>query len=113
MFLPAGIPSSLTAVFNNPNPLFVAMSVYDDTGASPVLLLSPFAMTQVRSNVYRAKFTPASGKLYIAFMAVYTDATFATLDSAFSAVEQAVSVTAQNIFPTPQSVVGYVNGAPL
>lgn len=109
MLLPAGIPANFTAIFNNPTPAFVALSVYDDTGLTPVLLLSPTAMNQVTSNAYSGKFTPAAGKLYVVFMAVYTDATFTTLDNSFKTAEQAVPVVAQYLTPPVQNVVGLVD----
>lgn len=108
MLVPAGVPVNFTATFDDANPDFVAMSVYDDSGSEPVLLLSPFAMASVRSNVYRGKFTPEAGKLYVVFMAVYTDGTFGTLDTDFTAVEQAAAVICQNLVSPVQNVVGMV-----
>jgi hypothetical protein len=109
MLFPAGIPVNFTAVFNNPTPSRVALSVYDDTGATPVLLLSPVAMNQVNDNVYSGKFTPENGKQYVVFMAVYTDATFVTLDNSFKTAEQSVSVIAQYLTPQVQGVIGKVS----
>lgn len=80
---PSGIPLSFEVTFDEPD-LDVAMTVYDDTGAEPVLLLSPFAMTLVYGNTYRGKFTPAYGKSYIIIKAVYTDGTFGTLDENYA-----------------------------
>lgn len=108
MLLPAGISANFTAVFNAPTAAFVALSVYDDSGDAPVLLLSPVQMKQVKDNVFSGKFTPAAGKLYVVFMAVYTDATFGTLDPAFKTAEQSVPVTGQYLTPPVQSVVGVV-----
>lgn len=108
MLVPAGIPVNFTAVFNAPTPSRVALSVYDDTGLTPVLLLSPVQMNQVSDNVYSGKFTPQAGKLYVVFMAVYTDATFTVLDNSFKTAEQAFSVVAQYLNPAVQSIVGTV-----
>lgn len=109
MFLPAGISANFTAVFASANPAFVAMSVYDDSGPTPQLLLSPVAMNLVKGNVYSQKFTPQTGKLYVVFMGVYTDATFVTLDPSFATAEQAFSVSAQYFNPAVASIVGTVD----
>lgn len=77
--VPAGIPLSFEVTFDRDD-LNVGMSVYDDSGANPVLLLSPFAMALVYGNTYRGKFTPANGKNYIIVKAVYTDNTLTELD---------------------------------
>lgn len=104
--VPAGTPASFAASFNASD-LSVAMSVYDDTGANPVLLLSPFSMSYVAANTYRGKFTPANGKTYIILMAVYTDNTFTTLNASFQVQSQ--SVLAQYLSSPPSEVVGYVD----
>ncbi len=110
MLLPAGIPANFTAIFNSPTPANVALSVYDCTGDAPVLLLSPVAMAQVgSSNAYTGKFTPAVGKLYVVFMAVYTSSAFSALDPSFATAQQAVAVTAKYIPATPNGVVGIVS----
>lgn len=107
---PAGLPINLPAVFPGANPAFVAMSVYDDTGTSPVLLLSPVLMAPVHADCYRGKFTPLVGKLYVAYMAVYTDGTFTTLDAAFAVYQQAFSVQGQYLTPSAGQLVGQVAG---
>lgn len=88
-FAPAGVPLSFEVTFDSPS-LHVAMTVYDDTGSSPVLLLSPFAMVRVYGNTYRAKFTAANGKNYIVVKSVYTDNTYATLDDGYAAGSESV-----------------------
>ncbi len=109
MLVPAGIPVNFTAIFDDPTPANVAMSVYDDSGSEPVLLLSPEAMSQVAGNAYRGKFTPEAGKLYVVFMAVYTNTSFNAFDPAYEASQQAVPVVAQYLTPPVQSVVGTVD----
>lgn len=106
MLLPAGVPLSFTAVFDSPS-LFVALSVYDDSGASPVLAQAPAAMAVVVGNVYRGKYTAAPGKSYIVVMAVYTSGAFTTLDPAYA--QQAVGVNAQYLTPPTQNVIGVVD----
>lgn len=106
--VPAGVALSFEVTFDRGD-LDVAMSVYDDSGADPVLLLSPFAMELVAAglNTYRGKFTPENGKSYIVIKAVYTDDTFEELDDGYS--QGSESVYAQNMTTiTPDSVVGYV-----
>lgn len=108
MLVPAGIPTSFTAVFNNPTPAFVAMSVYDNSGANPVLLLSPVQMGHVNDNVYAGKTTLSPGN-YVVFMAVYTDATFVTLDPSFKTAEQALSVSAAYLASPANGAIGKVS----
>lgn len=113
MLVPAGIAVPFSAVFVGATPARVAMSVYDDSGASPSLLLAPFLMNHTVGNVYSAKFTPVTNKSYIIVMAVYTDGTFTTVDGAFPA--QSVAASAQYISVPVQTLVGQVEntGAPL
>ncbi len=96
--VPAGVALSFEVTFDQPS-LPVAMTVYDDSGANPVLLLSPFPMRLVYGNTYRAKFTPADGKSYILIKGVYTDGTFTDLDPSYS--QGSESIYAQ-----------YINGQP-
>lgn len=78
-FAPSGKSLSFEVTLDAPS-LPVAMSVYDDSGPTPVLVQGPTAMTNVFSNTYRGKFTGQNGKQYLILKAVYTDGTFATLD---------------------------------
>jgi hypothetical protein len=103
--VPAGVPLSFEVTFDA-NDLPVAMSVYDDSGVAPVLLLSPFAMALVAGNTYRGKFTAENGKAYIVIKAVYTDGTFATLDPNYA--QGSESMVAQYLTPAAQSIVGLV-----
>jgi hypothetical protein len=109
MIAPAGVPVSLIALFDGANPARVAMSLYDDSGASPSLISGPLLMTPVVGNAYRSKVTFANGKTYIAFMGVYTDGTFTVLDPSFTDQEQAFSISAQYLTPPVQDVVGLVD----
>jgi hypothetical protein len=105
MFLPAGIAVPFSAFFQGANPAFVAMSVWDVTG-SPVLFQAPALMTELQANLFSGKFTGLNGKAYVVLMGVYTDGTFATLNSSFTPVT--ASVTAQYFTPPVQSVIGLV-----
>lgn len=108
MICQVGIPVNFTAVFDGPTPANVAFSVYDDTGVTPVLLNSPVAMAQVAGNSFRGKFTPLAGKLYVVFMAAYTDTTFSSLDPTYAAIQQAVSLSPLTLLPPAQNVVGII-----
>lgn len=105
---PSGVQLSCEITFDSPS-LHVGMTVYDDTGASPVLLLSTFAMLLVAGNTYRGKFTGVAGKNYIVIKAVYTDGTFSTLSPDYS--QGSESVVAQNLTAasTGCAVVGVVD----
>lgn len=82
-FAPAGVVLSCEVTFDSPS-LDVGMTVYDDTGSVPVLLLSTFAMLHVAGNTYRGKFTGVAGKNYIVIKAVYTDETLTVVDQNYS-----------------------------
>lgn len=104
----AGVLTIISAVFNTPNPTFVAWSLYDLTSGSPVLVTGPLAMVNVVGNGYSASFAPSTaGKLYVAFMGVYTSSAFTALDPAFAAVQQFIAMSSQNLAPVG-GVVGTV-----
>lgn len=103
---PAGIPLSFEVTYDRDD-LNVGMSVYDDTGSVPVLLLSPFAMLLVAGNTYRGKFTPQNGKSYIIIKAVYTDDTLTTVDEDYG--QGSESIYSQYLTQPVQSVVGLVD----
>ena len=80
---PAGAELTFEVTYDSPS-LAVAMSVYDTTGVSPVLVQGPAAMTVIVANTYIGKFTPEVGKSYLIFKAVYTSGAFTTLSSDYS-----------------------------
>lgn len=80
---------SFEATYDSPS-LFVAMSVYDDSGVSPSLIQGPSAMLNFAGNSYRGKFTPSFGKTYLIFKAVYTDGTYITLHPDYAASTETV-----------------------
>lgn len=88
---PAGVPLTFEATFDADD-LFVAMSVFDDSGEEPVQVLAPTAMDLVVGNTYRAKFT-AESKNYIILKAVYTNGSFTTLDPTYP--QQSESIVAE------------------
>jgi len=107
---PQGVALSFEVTFDSPS-LHVAMSVYDTSGSSPVLVQGPTAMTNVVGNTYYGKFTPPATNPYLIFKAVYTDGTFATLSPFYS--QGSESIIAQTLAqPTSNStgctVVGVV-----
>jgi hypothetical protein len=106
MLVPAGVPLTLTAGFvGGPTAADVAASIYDVTTASPVKISGPTLMVPLVGGAYITRFTPAAGKRYSVFMAVYTDNTFATLNGSFAAVT--ADVTSQNLSPQTCDVVGF------
>lgn len=80
--IPAAVEVSFEVTFDQPG-LPVAMSVYDDSGVSPILVQGPSAMLNVVQNTYRGKFTGTLGKVYLVVKAVYDDGTFAVIDTDF------------------------------
>lgn len=109
---PLGVACSFEVTFDSSS-LYVAMSVYDDSGASPVLVTKT-PMTNVVGNTYRGKFSPPATKPYIIFKAVYTDGTYTTLSPNYS--QGSESIIAQVIAqPTSNStgcsIVGFVDSS--
>jgi hypothetical protein len=108
---PADVPLSFEVTFDA-NDLHVGMSVYDDTGLTPILVAGPSAMTLVADYTYRGKFTAADGRNYIIIKAVYTDDTFSTLNPNYS--QGSESIVAQviggggNSSPPDGAIVGFV-----
>ena len=82
-FVPSGVSLSFEVTYDSPT-LFVGMSVYDDSGLTPILIQGPSAMLNVVGNTYRGKFTADPGKSYIVHKAVYTSGSFTTIDSGYS-----------------------------
>jgi hypothetical protein len=91
---PAGVALTFEVTYDSPA-LNVGMSVYDDTGASPVLVFGPSAMLSVVGNTYRGKFTPTLGRTYLVFKAVYTDPSLTVLDTDYSQASE--SFIAENV----------------
>jgi hypothetical protein len=108
MLLPAGVPSSFVTSSNNPD-LAVGMSVYDNSGASPVLILGPVRMVPFVGNAYEAKFTPQNGKTYLVFIAIYTDLTFTTLQAGYDQQVESVTAMTANNTVVVQNVTGLID----
>lgn len=110
---PGGVVLSCEVTFDQ-NDLHVGMSVYDDTGADPVLILGPFAMDLVAINTYRGKFTGVVGHNYIVIKAVYTDIGLTMIDTNYS--QGSESIVAQSLSggstSTGCEVVGLVDNNP-
>ena len=86
---PANVSLSFEVTYDRDD-LFVGMSVYDDSGLSPVLIQGPSAMLNVVGNTYRGKFVADPEKSYIIFKAVYTDETFLTLSPDYSQASESI-----------------------
>jgi hypothetical protein len=69
---PAGVPISFEVTYDSPS-LYVGMTVYDDTGVTPVFIETVSMLSVGGSNTYRAKFTPDANSSYIILKSVYTD----------------------------------------
>lgn len=91
---PAGVPLTFEVTFSSTG-LPVAMSVYDTTGEAPVKVAGPTAMGSVVGNTYYGQFTAGNNKSYVIFKAVYTDETFATLDTSYSQSSESIVVDDQ------------------
>lgn len=87
--VPAAVPLTFEVTFDSPS-LNVAMSVFDTTAGSPVLVQGPTAMTNLVSNTYFGKFTGTVDHTYVIFKAVYTDGTFATLNTDYAAGSESI-----------------------
>lgn len=81
--VPAGKSLSFEVTYDSAL-LNVAMSVYDDSGNSPVLVQGPLKMEVIVANTYRGRFVPSAAKPYVIFKAVYTDDTYTTLHPDYS-----------------------------
>lgn len=89
MNIAPNVECTFEVTFDSPS-LSVAMSVYDTSGISPVLVSGPAAMTSVVGNTYIGKFTPVNPKEYLIFKAVYTDGTLTTLSPDYSQSSESI-----------------------
>lgn len=101
---PSGVKLSFEVTYDSPD-LNVAMSIYDDSGSSPVLVQGPTAMLNWAGNSYRGNFVAGNAKSYLVLKAVYTDDTFTTFDEVHS--QGTESFYAQNIGNGSPTVVIY------
>jgi hypothetical protein len=118
---PVLAPVTCEVTYDQPD-LDVAMSTYDTTSGSPVLIDGPTAMTLLYGNTYIGK-TPEfqSAHSYVVVKAVYTDNTFDTLSPNYAAGSESFfaqdSAGGGSVQPgsvigyvdEPQNVVGYIN----
>lgn len=86
---PGGVSCSFEVTFDDDD-LNVAMSVYDTTTGSAVLVAGPTAMTSVVANTYFGMFTPTTERSYVIYKAVYTDNSFTTLDTDYAAGTESI-----------------------
>lgn len=80
---------SFEVTFDLPG-LPVAYKIFDDSGASPVLIVGPAAMLNFEGPSYRGRFTAPLAKNYLIKKAVYTDGTFAAKDPNYAESSEAV-----------------------
>lgn len=110
-YAPSGISLSFEVTYDRSD-LFVGMSVYDNSGSSPVLVAGPMPMHNWAGYSYQAKFLASPNLSYLIFKAVYIDEDLTTLDNEYS--QGTESIVAE---PLPQDdgggvgcqVVGYVD----
>lgn len=103
MLVPAGIPVVFSAVFFGASTSNVAFTIFDVT-TTPTVVSGPTAMTTVQAGSFCGKFTFQAGKLYVIYMAVYTDGTFTALNGSF--VPQEEAVIPQYLTAPIQGVIG-------
>ena len=94
--VPAEVELTFEVTFDA-NGLNVALSVYDTSGVTPLLVQGPSAMSNIIGYTYIGKFTPTAGRNYLIYKAVYTDNTFTVLDSNYS--QGSESIIAEIINP--------------
>jgi hypothetical protein len=81
--VPAGVPIPIEfTAYDESVGLFVAMKVYDVTGAPSLVATTP--MVHLVNGTYFAAFTPAANHIYVVNKTVYTDGTFSTPLSTYS-----------------------------
>lgn len=100
---PAGVQCPFEVTYDSPS-LAVAMSVYDVTTGSPVLVQGPTAMANVVGNTYFGHFTPVQGHQYVIFKAVYVNNSFLSLSTNYS--QGSESIIAQTIPQGTSNSVG-------
>lgn len=89
-FAPSGQKLSFEVTFDAPN-LFVGMTVFDTTGASPVLVAGPTAMSNTIGNTYLGYFSAEPGKSYLIYKAVYTDGSYSALNTSYAQGTETIS----------------------
>lgn len=108
---PANVPLPFEVTFNSG--LAVAMSVFDVTTGSAVLVSGPAAMIDLSGlNTYFGQFTAAVNKNYIVVKAVYTDGTFATLDTDYPQGSESFTTVSSGSSSSSSDcdLVGFIQG---
>lgn len=81
-FLASGILSPFEVTFGDPS-LFVRAAIYDMSSGTPVFI-SNAVMSEVTTGTYVGTFTPANNTTYLIVKRVFTDGTYATVDTNYS-----------------------------
>lgn len=105
--LPANKPLSFEVTYDGPG-LNVALTIYDLSGVSPVIVSGPSAMLNVVANTYVGSYVAAPIKKYLAFKAVYTDGTFTTLDTGYAQATETFTTNvsgSEDVLPDIEGVV--------
>jgi hypothetical protein len=107
---PANVPLFFEVTFSS-SALPVAMSVYNVSGESPVLIQGPLAMVNVIANTYLGSFTASQGLSYLIFKAVYTDDTYEILDENYYQASETIiaeALATNGGVGAGCSIIGYV-----
>lgn len=111
---PAGVPLTFEVTYQASD-LDVGMSVYDTSGESPELVQGPSAMTNVSgTNTYIGTFTAQNNKTYLILKAVYTDDTYATVDTSYGQGSESIVTdnTGGGGANANCTLIGIVSGGP-
>lgn len=114
MELIAGLQYSFEATWDASG-LPAAMSVYDVTGVSPVLVSGPTAMISIPGSYsYYGKFTPQAGKEYFILKAIYVDGSFAAFDPDHAQSTETIRADDPGVIAaSPNAIIGYVQNNPV
>lgn len=108
---PGSTTLTFEVTFNDPS-LPVAMSVYDLTTGSPVLVQGPSAMSLVADYTYQGHFSGTTGRNYVIIKAVYTDGGFTVLDPNYSQGSESIVVVdlgGGSSSPAGGAVIGFID----
>lgn len=106
-----GIALPYEVNFGDPGLAFVAMTVFDETGNSPVQVQGPAAMLNTAGGMYRGKFNATAGKSYSILKTVYTDGTYTTRDNNYAESSETIYARQASLAPVVSLVdlVGVVD----
>lgn len=98
MLVKLGQKFSFGVTYDSPS-LFVQAEIFDDSGASPVLL-DTVVMENFAGNSYRASYTPLAEMSIVINKAVFTDGTYTVRDDQYYESDQSLQVVDFTFTPT-------------